>query len=286
MHAAARDEQRPPGAADDLGGALQRGGLGHRAGDVPHPLGEELLGPVVRLGLHVLRQRDRHRAGLGRVGEHPHRAQQGGGQLLGPPHPVEEPRQRAERVVDAHVVAVGLLQLLQHGAGDAGGEDVAGQQQHRDAVDGGQRRAGEHVGGAGADRRGARQGLQAVAHAGVADGGVHHALLVAGEVVGHRRRCRPTSSRAWPTPATLPWPKMPNGRGSGAAPRRRARCTGWPGTSRAPGRPSSRSCVVAPPSDVRRQPGVDLLVRPRCRGPRRAPGRRRSARPARRRARP
>ena len=49
--------------------------------------------------------------------------------------------------------------------------------------------------------------------AGVADGGVHHGLLVAALVVAQRRRrSSPATSRsssAWPTPATLPWPKMP-----------------------------------------------------------------------------
>ena len=104
----------------------------------------------------------------------------------------------------------GLLQLLQHRAADPGGEDVAGQQQHREPVDRGQRRAGEHVGRRRADRRGAGHGRQPVERAGVPDGRVHHRLLVAGQVVrqvGGPVAC--ASSSAWPTPATLPWPKMP-----------------------------------------------------------------------------
>ena len=103
---------------------------------VPDPPGEQLLGPVVRLGLHVLRQREGHGAGLGRVGEHAHRGEQRGRQLFGPVDPVEEPGDRPERVVDRHVVRARVLQLLQHRAGDPGREDVAGQQQHREAVDG------------------------------------------------------------------------------------------------------------------------------------------------------
>ena len=52
---------------------------------------------------------------------------------------------------------------------------------------------------------------QPVAHPGVADRGVHHALLVAGLVVGQRARVEQLAPRssAWPTPATLPCPKMP-----------------------------------------------------------------------------
>ena len=76
---------------------------GRRPGDAPGPRREQLDRPVVRLGLHVLRQRDGHRPGLDRVGEHPHRAEQGRRQLLGPVDPVEEPRQRAEGVVDGDV---------------------------------------------------------------------------------------------------------------------------------------------------------------------------------------
>ena len=51
--------------------------------------------------------RDGGRAGLDGVGEHPHRAEQRRGQLLGPPHPVEVARQRLERVVDGDVAASG-----------------------------------------------------------------------------------------------------------------------------------------------------------------------------------
>ena len=46
-----------------------------------------------------------------------------------------------------------------------------------------ERRAGDHVGRAGADRRGARKGAEAIALAGVAGGDVHHRLFVARRVV-------------------------------------------------------------------------------------------------------
>src|SRR5262249_48932453 len=64
-------------------------------------------------------------------------------------------------------------------------ERVAGQQQHRQAVDGGQRGAGDHVRRARADRRRARPRAEAIALPRVADRHVHHRLLVARRHVAH-----------------------------------------------------------------------------------------------------
>ena len=76
---AAGDDQRPLGGADDLGGPrAQRAGSGTGRATCQTRSREELVRPVVRLGLHVLRQGDGDRAGLGRVGEHPHRGEQRG----------------------------------------------------------------------------------------------------------------------------------------------------------------------------------------------------------------
>ena len=145
VHPSPGDDHRPTGRPDHRGGRGDPGVLGRRAGDVPGALGEQLDRPVVRLGLHVLRQRQRHRAGLGRVGEHPHRRQQGRRQLLGPPDPVEVARHRPERVVDRHVTGVRRLELLQHRGRAAGREGVGGEQQHREPVDRRQRGTGDHV---------------------------------------------------------------------------------------------------------------------------------------------
>lgn len=164
----------------------ERGGVGGRAAYVPDPLGEEVLGPVVRLRLDVLRQGEGDGAGLGGVGEHAHGVQRGRDQRLGAYDAVEVPRDRAQRVVDRDVAGDGVLKLLEHRVGDPGGEGVAGQQQDGDAVDGGERGAGDEVGGAGADGGGDGLRGQAVELAGVADGGVHHGLLVAALVVGHQ----------------------------------------------------------------------------------------------------
>ena len=56
--------------------------------------------------------------------------------------------------------------------------------EHRQPVDRGGGRAGDHVGRARADGGQARVGGEPVAHLGVGNGGVHHALLVARQVVG------------------------------------------------------------------------------------------------------
>ena len=64
------------------------------------------------------------------------------------------------------------------GSGRARGENVAGQQQHRQAVDVRERRGGDHVGRAGADRRRARHHAPAHVRLGVGDRRVRHRLLV------------------------------------------------------------------------------------------------------------
>ena len=187
VHSTTGDQERAAGAAHGIRGVGHPRHLDRWAGDVPHPIGEELDGPVEGLGLHVLRQRDGRRAGLDRVGEHAHRAEQGSRQLFGAVDLVVEARQRPEGVVDRHVGGVRQLELLEHRRAHPGGEGARGQQQHRDAVDGGERGSGEHVGRAGPDGCRHGPGREPVAGLGVADGGVHHRLLVAPEHVGQAR---------------------------------------------------------------------------------------------------
>ena len=177
-------QQRPVGPPQHLDRPGQHGRLGHGPGHVPDPPGEQLLGVVEGLGLDVLGQGQGDRAGLGRVGQHPHGLQQRAGELVGPVDPVPVARHRLEGVVGADVGPARRLLLLEHGRRHPGGEDVARQQQHRQPVDGGRGRPGDHVGRPRADRGGAGEGGQAVAVLGVAGGDVDHALLVAGHVVG------------------------------------------------------------------------------------------------------
>ena len=180
---APRDHQRTLRGPDDRHGPGDRGHLRGGPGHVPDALAEELRRPVERLGLHVLGQADRHGASLGRVGQHPHRGERARDQLLGPVDAVPEPRDRFESVVDGDVQTARVLQLLEHGVRHTGGEDVRRQDQHGDPVDGRQRCARNHVERPGSDRRRARECLQPITRAGVGDRGVHHALLVAREVV-------------------------------------------------------------------------------------------------------
>ncbi len=185
-HAAAGDDERPRAGADRRRGLLQSIAIGARARDRPDARLEQRRRVVVGLGLHVLRQRQRDRAGLRRRRQHAHRFGQRRDDLLRPVDPIPVARHRLEAVVHRDVLRLARLELLQHGRRSAAGEDVARQQQDRHAVDGGARRAGDHVGGARADRRCAGERAQPVVHLGVGGRGVHHRLLVARQVVAHR----------------------------------------------------------------------------------------------------
>jgi hypothetical protein len=110
----------------------------------------------------------------------------GSEQLFGPGDPVEEAADRAERVVDGHVRLQRVLQLLQDRPLVPGRVGVTGQQQHRQAVDGGQRCPGDHVQRARADRAGHGQGGVPPAVLGERGGRVHQGLLVAALDERHR----------------------------------------------------------------------------------------------------
>ena len=72
-HAAACDDQRPLRRANHLDRPASIAGSGAGARNVPHALLEHLRRIVPRFRLHVLRQRQRHRAGLGGRRQHAHR---------------------------------------------------------------------------------------------------------------------------------------------------------------------------------------------------------------------
>ena len=179
VHAAPGDDQRALRLGEQRGQLLDLCGVRGGTANDPLALVEERQREVVGVGLHVLRERDDRGAGVDRVDQYPHGRGQGGEQLLGPGDPVEEPRHRAERVVDAGVGLDRVLQLLQDRALAPGGVRVAGQQQHRQPVDGRQRGAGDHVERARADGRRDREGGPAEAGLRVAGREVHERLLVA-----------------------------------------------------------------------------------------------------------
>jgi hypothetical protein len=176
---AARDDQRPYRGSQHREHGVDLARVGLRAADNPGPFGKKLSRIVVGVGLDVLRQREHHGAGVYRVGEHPHGRGQRGEQLFGPGDAVEEAADRPERVVDGHVRLERVLQLLQHRALVPGRVRVAGQQQYRQPVDGGQRRPGHHVQRARADRGGHGQSGAPAAVLGERRGRVYQGLLVA-----------------------------------------------------------------------------------------------------------
>ena len=182
--AASGHDQGAFGVADPIRRPLQKVRVRQRTPDVPHALLEELLGEVVRLGLHVLGQRERDRAGLGLIRQNPNRGERGGDQLLRPFYSVPVAAHGPEGVVYRERAVMRSFELLQDRVGAAGGEHVAGQEQHRQAVYGRQSGSGEHVGRAGADGGGAGEGGEAVVHRCVSGGGMYHSLFVAGLVVG------------------------------------------------------------------------------------------------------
>ena len=108
-------DERPLRRSDGGHGARQRGGIGRAPLHVPHALGEKLIRVVVGLRLHVLRQRQGDRAGVGWTCEHAHRRDRRGHELLRAHDPVPVARYRLEGVVHARVAARRLLELLQDG---------------------------------------------------------------------------------------------------------------------------------------------------------------------------
>ena len=108
-------------------------------------------------------------------------------QLLGPRDAVEVARQRPQAVVGRDEPVAEVLELLQHRVGPARGEHIAGQQQHRQAVDVRHRRGGGEVGRARPDRGRARHHAAPVRGLGIGDRRVAHRLLVVG---AQRRQLR------------------------------------------------------------------------------------------------
>ena len=279
-----------------LGGSLDAEGFrASGLGDVPDPLVEETRRPVEGLGLDVLRERDRHRAGLHRVGEHAHRPQQGRRKLLGPDHLVEEPGERPEGVVDRDVAARAAAPAPGAPVTRRGWRRFRRQEQHGQAVDRREGGAGEHVRRPGADRGGADPGLEPVSLPGVGHRGVHHGLLVPGQDVGQAGLVAVVGGAHLLLEQSLAQARDVAVAEDAEASRRRARC-------RSPSRSVhwfARKRTVAWATVSRTVPdGVVIGVssqaevsgrgarRPRRPGPTRGPGRHRSARPAPARGRP
>jgi hypothetical protein len=180
QHAATGDDQWPARSAQQLQGSAQLMLVRPRAPDVQRRRLQERCRAVEGFGLHVLRQRQADRAATGRIEQGGDRAGQRLQDLLGPRDPVEVAGQWPECIVDADVALGGRFELLQHRVGCTRCKRVARQHQQRQAVHMGQRRGGQQVGRARADRRGDGHGALAEQGLAVGDCRMCHRLLVVG----------------------------------------------------------------------------------------------------------
>ena len=178
--AAAGDDERTPGRLDKGDGLRQLRLVGPRPARLPDALGEEPVGIVESFGLHVLAERERHGAAFGRIRQHLHRALEGGHDLLGPGDAVEITRDGPEAVIGGDGPVAEILDLLQHRIGAAPGEDVARQQQHRQAIDVRDGSSRHHIGRAWPDRARHRHHTPAARGLGEGDRGMCHRLLIMG----------------------------------------------------------------------------------------------------------
>ena len=177
VHAAAGHDQRRLGAAQRLGGGRQLALVGALPARLVHDGLEQPHRVVVGLGLDVLRQPEEGRAAVGGVEQRGDRERQRLRDLRRARDAIPVARDGPEGVVDGDRRLVELLDLLEHRVGDARMERVAGEQQQRQPVgvrDGG---GGDHVHGAGADRRRRGHELAAAHRLGEADRGQRHPLL-------------------------------------------------------------------------------------------------------------
>ena len=178
VHTATGDDERPFRGAQQRGRAVELAEVGARPGDRSDRRSRRTrpgsrTPPPARPG-----------AGRGRPARRwPDRASVDGvrqrvQQLLGSDDAVPVANDRLERVVDRDRRIAEVLDLLQHRIGDATGERVAGEQQHRQTV--GVRDAGcrHHVERARPDRGGGHHDLPAPHGLRVADRGERHPLLV------------------------------------------------------------------------------------------------------------
>ena len=186
QHAAARDDQRTLRLGEQVEGAGEFVGIGGGASDAVGLGAEEAFRIVVGFGLDILRHAQGHGAAVHRIGQHLDRAGRRGQKLFRTGDAVPPAGNGAETVIDADGGVVEVLDLLKHRIGTAAGEDIAGQEQHRQPVDVRHAGGGDHIGGARPDRGGAGHHLAAVPGLGEGDGRQRHALLVMGAEGGQR----------------------------------------------------------------------------------------------------
>ena len=178
FHAAAGDQHRTLRSLQRRHGVAQLRAIGLGRAGAPDALAEEAVGDLHRLRLHILGKGEGDGAAFHRVGQHAHRRRQRSQQLFGAHDPVEQARDGAETVIGRDGGIARHLDLLQHRVGAAAGEDVAGQEQHRQAVHMRQRRRRHHVGRTWPDRGRAGHHPPPRMRLGEGDGGMRHGLFV------------------------------------------------------------------------------------------------------------
>ncbi len=151
-HAATGDNQRPLAGTYPRCRLLQRIAIRAIARNMPHALVEKRLWICIRLGLHILWQRQGDSAGFSRAGQDAHNLGQRGQQLLRACNAIPVATHGLEAIIDGNILGVAGLELLQDGRDVAAGENISRQQQHRQAVDRGSGSAGDHIGRSRADR--------------------------------------------------------------------------------------------------------------------------------------
>ena len=102
-------------------------------------------------------------------------------------NPIPVTRDRLETIVYRNILCGRRLKLLQHGSDIATRKNITGQQQHGQAIYGGGGRAGDHIGSAWSDGRGADERAHAETRFRKSGGRVDHGLFVAEEVVAQTR---------------------------------------------------------------------------------------------------
>ena len=184
VDAATRDHQGRTRGAQDIGGGFEFERVRPLASDAMDMPGEEAIGIVAGLGLNVLTEAESHRPAIHRIEQNSERGRQRRKELLGSRDAIPIARHRAEAIIRGHGRVAEILDLLQDRIGTPIGENVAGQQQHRQAVHMRQRRRGHHVGGARADRRRACHEAAPVRSLREGDRRQRHRLLVMGAMRG------------------------------------------------------------------------------------------------------
>ncbi len=178
LHAAARDDHRALRRVQKADRFGHFAGVGGLRPDVVHATREEFQWIIIGPALHVLRQGNKGRAAIGGVQHRANGVRQGLDDLCGMRDPIPITRDGLEGIVDAESRVPEVLQLLQHGVGQAGEESISAKHQNGQAVGMGKRGAGQKVGGAGASRRGAEHEATAQPGLGVTGGCKSHALFV------------------------------------------------------------------------------------------------------------